>query len=81
MSNPLDDESTVLAGLMPAVERLQNDSRGLIQWIATLNDQERLALMHWAQQRAPWLRSAIQRIPLSTSDAPQTTEREREVSA
>jgi len=63
MSNPLDNEPTTLAQLMPNLQRLQNDSQGLIQWIVTLNDQERLALMHWAQQRAPWLRSAIQRVP------------------
>ena len=76
-----DDELTILARLIPAIRQLQNDSRGLIQWIVTLNDQERLALMHWAQQRAPWLRSAIQRVPLGTSYAPKTAEREREVSA
>jgi hypothetical protein len=45
------------------MQRLQNDSQGLIQWIVTLNDRERLALMHWAQPRAPWLLSAIQRVP------------------
>jgi hypothetical protein len=75
------DEPTILARLMPAVRQLQNDSRGLMQWIVTLNDQERLALTHWAQQRAPWLRSAIQRVPLNTSYAPKTAKREREVSA
>jgi hypothetical protein len=76
-----DDEPTILARLMPNLQRLQNDSQGLIQWIVTLNDQECLALMHWARQRAPWLVSAIQRVPRSTSSAPQTAEREREVSA
>jgi len=81
MNNLRDDEPTILAQLMPAVRQLQNDSRGLMQWIVTLNDREHLALMRWAQQRAPWLRSAIQRVPLSTSYAPKTAEREREVSA
>ena len=42
-----------LARLMPNLQHLHNDSRGLIQGIVTLNDRERLALMHWAQQRAP----------------------------
>jgi hypothetical protein len=63
MNNLRDDEPTILRRLLPDVQRLQNDSRGLIQWIITLNDQERVALMHWARQRAPWLVSAIQRIP------------------
>jgi hypothetical protein len=58
-----DNERTTLARLMPKLQWLQNDSRGLIQWIVTLNDQERLALMHWAQRRAPWFRSAIRRVP------------------
>jgi hypothetical protein len=81
MNTLRDDEPTILAQLMPNLQRLQNDSRRLMQWIVTLNDRERLALMHWAQQRAPWLRSAIQRVPLSTSYAPKTAERVREVSA
>jgi hypothetical protein len=41
MNNLRDDEPAILAQLMPDVERLQNDSRGLMQWIVTLNDQER----------------------------------------
>jgi hypothetical protein len=81
MNTLRDDEPTVLARLIPNLQRLQNDSRGLIQWIVTLNDQERLALMHWAQQRAPWLVSAIQRVPPSTSYVSQTAGREREVCA
>ena len=81
MNSPFEDEATILARLMPHIQRLQNDSRGLIQWIVTLNDQERLAVAHWAQHRAPWLVSAIQRVPPSTSCAPHTAEREREVSA
>ncbi len=63
MNTRPDDEPSILARLMPPVQRLQNDSRGLIQWIVTLNDRERLALMHWARHRAPWLLSAIQRVP------------------
>ena len=66
MNNPPDDEATILARLMPNLQHLQNDSQGLIQWIVTLNDQERLALTHWAQWRAPWLVSAIRRVPPST---------------
>ena len=58
-----DNERTILARLMPNLRWLQNDSRGLIQWIVTLNDKERLALMHWAKQRAPWFLSAIRRVP------------------
>jgi hypothetical protein len=81
MNNLRDDEPTILTRLMPNLQRLQNDSRGLMQWIVTLNDRERLALMHWARQRAPWLISAIQRVPPSTSYAPKTAERAREVSA
>jgi hypothetical protein len=76
-----DDEPTILARLTPNVQRLQNDSQGLIQWIVTLDDQERLVLLHWAQKRAPWLVSAIRRVPRSTSCAPETAGREREVSA
>jgi hypothetical protein len=76
MSNLRDDESTILARLMPDLQRLQNDSRGLIQWIVTLNDQERLALMHWAHTQAPDLVSTIQRVPASISDTPKTGERE-----
>jgi hypothetical protein len=78
MNTLRDDDPAVLTRLMPTLQRLQNDSRGLIQWIVTLNDQERLALRHWAQWRAPWLVSAIQRVPPSTS---YTAGREREVSA
>jgi hypothetical protein len=81
MNTLRDDEPTILTRLMPYLQRLQNDSRGLIQWIATLNDQERLALTHWAQQRAPWLVSAIQRVPPSTNYASETAGRVREVSA
>jgi hypothetical protein len=76
MRNLDGTDGAILATLMPNLQRLQNDSRGLMQWIVTLNDRERLALMHWAPQRAPWLRSAIQRVPLSTSYAPKTVERE-----
>ena len=76
-----NDEPTTLARLIPPVQRLQNDSRALIQWIVTLIDQERLALTHWAQQRAPWLVSTIQRVPPSTNCAPETAGREREVTA
>jgi hypothetical protein len=81
MSKSPDDELTILARLMPAVRRLQNDSRGLIQWLVTLNDQEWLALIHWAPRRAPWLRSAIQRIPRSTRAVPKPDPGERKVSA
>jgi hypothetical protein len=63
MNTSPEDESTILARLMPNLQRLQNDSQGLIQWIATLNDQERLVLTHWAQQHAPELLPAIQRVP------------------
>jgi len=81
MNNLPDDEPTILARLMPDVERLQNDSRGLMQWLITLNDQEWLALIHWAPHRAPWLVSALRRIPRNTSGAPEPAEREREVGA
>jgi hypothetical protein len=81
MNTLRDDEPTILRRLMPTLQRLQNDSRALIQWIVTLNDQEHLALTHWAQQRAPWLVSAIQRVPPRTNCAPETAGREREVSA
>ncbi len=67
MNTRPDDEATILTRLMPKIQRLQNDSRGLIQWIITLNGQERLALMHWAKQRTPWLLSAIQRVPPAQS--------------
>ena len=80
MNNLPDDEPSILARLMPTVHRLQNDSRGLIQWIITLNTQERLALMHWAQRRERWLVSAIQRVPPSTSDTAKKAERQREAS-
>jgi len=63
MNNRYNDERTLLTRLMPNMQRLQNDSQGLIQWIVMLNDRERLALMHWAQQRAPWFLSAIRRVP------------------
>jgi hypothetical protein len=62
-----DDEPTILARLMPNLQRLQNDSQGLMQWIVALNDRERLALMHWAKQRTPWLLSIIQRVPPTQS--------------
>jgi len=81
MNNLRAEELTILARLMPAVRQLQNDSRGLMQWLVTLNDQEWLALIHWAPQRAPWLRSAIQRIPRSTRVVPEPAPREREVPA
>jgi len=81
MNNLPDDATTILARLMPNLQRLQNDSRALIQWIVTLDDQECLVLMRWARQRAPWLRAAIQRIPPNTSYAPERAELEREVSA
>lgn len=80
MPNLDDTDGAILARLMPALQHLHNDSRGLMQWIVTLNDPERLALIHWAPRRAPWLVSAIQRVPLNTSYAPKTAEREREVS-
>lgn len=63
MNNLPDDEPTTLTRLMPDLQRLQNDSQGLIQWIVTLNDKERLVLQHWAGPHAPWLLSAIQRVP------------------
>jgi len=72
MNNLRDDEPTILTRLMPNLQRLQNDSQGLIQWIVTLNDQEHLALTHWAQWRAPWLVSAIQRVPPSTNCSSST---------
>ena len=78
MNTLRDDEPTVLARLIPNLQRLQNDSRGLIQWIVTLNDRERLALMHWAQRRERWLVSAIQRVPPSTSYTAKKAERQRE---
>jgi len=81
MKNNLDDERTVLTRLMPNLQRLQNDSSGLIQWIVTLNDQECLVLMHWAKSHAPWLLSAIRRVPRPSSCAPQAVELEREVAA
>jgi len=80
MNNLSDDEPSILARLMPDVQRLQNDSRGLIQWIVTLNDRERLALMHWAQRRERWLVSAIQRVPPSTSYTAMKAKRQREAS-
>jgi hypothetical protein len=76
-----DDDPTILARLMPNLQQLQHDSRRLMQWLVTLNDQEWLALIHWAPQRAPWLVSALRRIPRTTSAAPETAEREREVGA
>ncbi len=81
MNTLREDERTMLARLMPDIQRLQNDSCGLMQWIVTLNDQERLALTHWAQKRAPWLVSAIQRVPRNSCYAPETAGRVREVSA
>jgi hypothetical protein len=81
MNNLLDDEPSILARLMPTLQRLQNDSRALVQWIITLNNQERLALTHWAQRREPWLVSAIQRVPPRTSYTAKTAGREREASA
>lgn len=80
MKNLPDDEHTILTRLIPTVQRLQNDSRGLIQWIATLNDQERRVLLHLAQQQAPWLVSAIQRVPPSMSDTAKTIGHQREAS-
>jgi hypothetical protein len=67
MNSPFEDEDTILARLMPHVQRLQNDSRGLIQWIIRLNDRERLALMHWARHESPSLVSAIRRVPPTQS--------------
>jgi len=76
-----DDEPTILARLMPNLQRLQNDSRGLIQWIVTLDDREILVLTRWARQGASRLVSAIQRVPPNTTNAPETGELEREVGA
>ena len=81
MSNPPSGESVVLARLMPCVQRLQYDSRGLIQWLVTLDDEEWLVLIRWAPQQAPWLVSALRRVPRSVSYAPKTVELEREVGA
>ena len=63
MNNLLPEEEIILARLMPNVQRLQNDSSGSIQWIASLNDQERVVLQHWAAKHAHWLLVAIQRVP------------------
>lgn len=63
MNTSPNDESVILAKLLPDLQRLQHDSRGRLQWIATLTDQQRVVLMHWAQQRMPSLLSEIQRVP------------------
>lgn len=78
MKHISDDERITLT-LISKMERLQHDSGGLIQWVVTLNNQERLVLTRWARQRAPWLVSAIERVPLNVSYAPETGELEREV--
>jgi hypothetical protein len=62
MSNLKDDERAILARLIPAAHRLQDDLDTFVQWISALTEQEQSILLARALRQGQKYTRALSRI-------------------